>query len=361
MKKAKLLLILIVCIILCGCNKNPSNNVTNGNNENTNIINTKLNEELKNTISFAIKNEENLIAITSDGKEVTVYDGRYGNKFYYYYDNDSAIYLSIIDGEKKNVVGKIDLAKGNNTYDLEVLFSKKLDNYSPAYITKIGNKLYLALMELYEYNLDTKEFNKLGIKSPKRYMSIAVLDNILYYHTMDGVYAYNVDTKETKEITKDGSVAYTYKDKFIYYYDGGTNGEYDESKDLSYYLYDPKTNDKTRITELFGMQTLDKEYVIPFDNKFYSFNYFTLKEFDGNQIKDAYTFSCDDFKDTIKDCEPYSLGSINEIVKVSNDTLWIEFGNEMDAIFYYYTFNLNTKKITKVDSADSYSSIQYVY
>lgn len=355
MKKFKgLILVLFLCIFICACNKGntPTNN---------SVENDKVNKELKNTISFAIKGEKKLIAITSDGKEVEIYDGRYGNRFYYYFDNESTIYLSIIDGEKKNVIAKIDLDKGDGKYEVDVLTSQKLDNYYPAYINKIGDKLYLALMELYEYDLDTKEFSKLNIKSPKRYMSIASLDNLLYYHTKDGVYSYKPETKEIKEITKQGTVGYTYNDKFIYYYDGGSNGRYDENKDLSYYSYDPKTNNIVKITNMLGVQSLDKEYVVPFGDKFYSPKYFSLYEFDGKEIKEFYTFSCDDFKDIIENCNTYDLGGINNLVKISNDSLWLEFGNEMDAIFTYVTFNLNTKKLTKVNSTEDYTAIQYVY
>lgn len=82
---------------------------------------------------------------------------------------------------------------------------------------------------------------------------------------------------------------------------------------------------------------------------------------DGKEVKEFYTFSCDDFKDIIDNCNTYTLGGINNLVKVSNDSLWLEFGNEMDAIFTYVTFNLNTKKLTKVNSAETYKAIQYVY
>ena len=359
MKKYRLLIILLLCIFMCGCGKNTTNNTKE---DNTTKLNSKLNEELKNTISFAVKGEENLVALTSDGKEVTIYDGRYGSRFYYYFDNDSTIYISLIDGEKKNVVGKIDLTKGNNTYDLEVLFSKAFNDYYPAYITKLGDKLYLSINEIYEYDLNTKEINKLGIKDPKRYSNLLTLDNLLYYHTNKGVYSYNPETKETKEISKEGSVAFIYKDKLIYYYNGGHNGEYDSSKDLSYYSYDSKTEWSTRISKMYGVQSLDEEFVVPFEDNFYSLDWYnTINVFDGKEVKEFYKFSCDDFKGLIDSCSDFDMVEISKLVKVSDDTLWLEFGNEMDAIFYYYKFNINTKKLSKVDSTDKYTSIQYVY
>lgn len=82
---------------------------------------------------------------------------------------------------------------------------------------------------------------------------------------------------------------------------------------------------------------------------------------DWKEVKELYAFSCDDFKDIIDNCNTYTLGGINNLVKVSNDSLWLEFGNEMDAIFTYVTFNLNTKKLTKVNNAETYKAIQYVY
>ncbi len=359
MKKFRLLIILLLCLFICGCGKNTTNNTKE---DNTTKLNSKLNEELKNTISFAIKGEENLVALTSDGKEVTIYDGRYGNRFYYYFDNDSTIYISLIDGEKKNVIGKIDLDNGNGNYEVEVLTSQKLDNYYPAYINKIGNKLYLALMELYEYDLDTKSFNKLNIKSPKRYMSITSIGNLLFYHTKDGVYSYNVETKETSLVAKDSSVSYSYKDKLVYYYNGGKNGEYDNSKDLSYYIYNPESEWSTRISKMYGVQSSDEEFIVPLGDNFYSLDWYnTINVFDGKEVKEFYKFSCDDFKGLIDSCSDFDMVELSKLVKVSDDTLWLEFGNVMDDIFYYYKFNINTKKLSKVDSTDNYKSIQYVY
>ena len=321
-------------------------------------------------MEYAIKDEKKLVSISHNGEEKVLFDldstsidnngvsilpGTY-RWFYYFYDkNDNNIYLSLIDENKNNAIAKLELS--NNK--VELLTTVKSTDFFPADIVKIKDDIYFSIDTLYSYNLKNKNINKLSPNSPNRSMSIKVYDNLIFYQTNESVYIYNVDTKEVKVISKSSSTAYVYKDKFIYYYIGTDGSTPVKDDELRYYIYDIKTEDITKASEIEGMQTMDEEYIVPIKDDFYSVSNNNIYKLSGKELTKFYTITCDDLNGIVDYCDNYVLGSINEFVKLTDNTVIIGLGDEIDGELFYVTFNVDTKEIKKIDY-EGYSSIQYV-
>ena len=354
MKKGLLgVAILITCMFLVGCKKS----------EPVSIVNSKLNSEIQNTIQFAIKNDVELVAIDRDGKQVVIFDNEKTDyrEFYYFYDNDSStMYLSLLNGNK-NDIGKIDLTEGNGKYELELLTSFNSSGYFPASIVKIKDTLYFADETLYSYNEEEGKVVKANISGNNRTMAIVTVNDLIFYQTTKGVYSYNPETKEVTQICNTGSTSFGYKDLFIYYYEGGANGKYDDNKDLSYYAYDTKTGKSTRISKLYGAQSMGDEFVVPVGDSFYSIGNRSINIFDGEKFGETFEFNCNTLSNVIGNCTDYDIGYAHKIIRLSDNTLLIGLGDDGlgEPEPFYVTFNIDTKKVSLTNS-DKYNYIQYI-
>ncbi len=354
-----------------------------------NNVDKAINPELDNAILFARKNEVELVAITSDGREIPIYDFSHGfyvddNKviidssnnsvFYFDYDQDEKnIYLFLYGSKSEKYLALIDLKNGNGNYKPEII--TKVDwsdnemtalgnGYGYAYIAKIDNVIYFSNSIIFKYDMQSKKIEKTDIKNESRGMWLSKNKSYLIYNDDSNIYTLDTKTNKSEKIISHASPAYIYNGKLVYQSEGmmDDNGEKDED-DLGYYLYDFNTGERKRITNYFGRAKLDKEFVIPFGDTIYSFDGLKLYGYNGNEIEEKYSFTCNDFTGIIDNCTTEILSSINNMVKTSDESVLMEFGDDFDGgELYYVEFNINTKMVTPVESrnTDQYLNEYYL-
>ena len=356
--------------------------------DSTEIVDTNK-SELDNAILFAKKDGTKLVAITSDGKEISIYDFSHGvnvngssvvvdpsrdSGFYFDYDQDEKVlYLFLQGSNDDKYLAVIDLKNGKGNYKPEIITKVELSDSElsgdnayggNAYIAKIGNTIYFSNTTLYKYDIQSKKYEKTDIKSNGRTMWLLKnKSNLIYNDNMD-IYILDTITNKSTKILSDGSQAYIYNGKLVYYYDGNskTAGKLNEDTYESYYLYDFNTSKKEKITNYIGIGQVDKEYIIPYGDTMYSFKGLKLYGYNGNKIEEKYSFTCNDFTGIIDKCTNEKLGSINNFVKISNDSMLITFGDDYEGELYNVEFNLNTKKTMSVSNRETnqYSSEYYL-
>ena len=359
-KNVEILVLSIIVVILLGIiiyllnikkdnNNEPSNNSSN-------VVEKSINSELENVVSFAKKDDTTLIAITGDGKEITIFDKKSYYEFYYDYDNEEKIiYLSLFENDKKRLIGLIDLKKGNGKYDIKIL--KELDNndeyfyYGAANITKINNYIFFGNKTIFRYDLTDNKIENMNISSKNRYIWFDKYKSNLLYQFDKDIYMLDVNTKKSSKILSNSSLGYVYNNKLVYYLEDNNseNGN-------RYYIYDFITKNIQQISNYFGRQSLNKDYIIPFKDKLYSFNEgLDLYVFEDNKLNKFYTLSCDDFNEIINDCNNNKiLTGIFDFVKISDSNILLYLG-------YVVSFNINTKKVEEVkESYNYYSDVYYV-
>ena len=156
---------------------------------------------------------------------------------------------------------------------------------------------------------------------------------------------------ESKKIITEGSIGFVYHNQLIYYQDS-------EEK---YYMYNFDKNITKPVSNIIGAGALDVDYIVPIDDKLYTFNGLDLYVYDGDKINKYHSFTCNDFKDLIPKCtEKGILVAINSIDKSSTNSLMLGFGDVVDGELYVALFNLDTKKLTLVEDGGYYSSTYYV-
>ena len=331
---------------------------------NSSVVEKSINPELADTILFANNGGKSLVAVTSNGKQIDIFnlDENKYEAFYYDYDvEEKVIYISLVDKARKHYIGFIDLKEGNQNYKVKMLkeFDDDKDYFwsIDAYIAKINNYIFVADKGIYKYNIKEDKLEKTDIFNDNRAIWFTKYKSNLIYQFDDDVYMLDVNTNEKNKILSNGTIGYVYRDKLIYYQHKDSTG--DETGD-KYYIFDINTKDKKVISKEFGIQESDKDFIIPFGDKLYSFDGLDLNVFDGNNINKFYSFTCNDFDGIIEKCTERELSTINTFFKSSNNTLIMIFGDVFDGEAYYVEFNLDTKKVVNNDDDKSYFSEYYL-
>ena len=374
--KNKIIIIIVVVIIigLIGIvfynqiNKKENSNLSNKENIENKI---SINEELKDIISFAKKGTQ-LVAINHDGIEILLYDFKffdvddirytmqytYNSGFYYYFDKDNYKIYLFLNTEGKMFIGFIDLTEGNGIYNLNILSTvENINNFyynDVNYITKIDNYLYFGCKRMYKYDLNTFEFVDLNIESSKRIMQVLSYKNNIIYNINNDIYLLDTITNSSTKLFDYSSIAYIYNDLLIYRND----------LNYSYYSYNFNTLENLKISNPIGVSTVDVDYIVPFDDGFYSFDMFDgnkLYKYNDNSLTLVNSFPCSD-DDSDLNCK-LSYNMINRITKIANSKILIDFSAEYgdyngDSVIY----DLITKEIKIVNNKSNiqYASVFYI-
>ena len=205
-------------------NKNERNN-------NSKVVENTINPELENAILFANNVENDLIAVTSDGNQVNIfnYDENKYSSFYDYDEEEKVIYISLVDKDRKHYIGLIDLKKGNQNYKVEIL--KEFDDdkeyfwYTNARIAKVDNYIFIAGKGIYRYDIKEDKLEKTSIFNDNRLIWFTKYKSNLLYQFGDDIYILNVKTNEKDLILSNASLGYVYNDKLIYYQHKDSTGE----------------------------------------------------------------------------------------------------------------------------------------
>lgn len=390
-KSKKIIIIVVIAVLVVGLAGyfGYSKFIKNDNSDSPNTIKGKINSELENTVSFAIKDYTKLIAITSDGKEVLLYDSAEGNieyegniisakneygDFHYDFDaTDNMIYMYLISINKEKYLASIDLKNGNGNYVPKVitkveLTEEEITGYSKyngeANIVKIGQYIYLSNKFFFKYDLQNKKMNYMNIVSNGTIFWLLKYNNNIIYNDEYNIYYLDVSNDQSKLILSNSLPVYAYDNFLAYYYFGYNSGtsKVDVNTDDSYYLYDITNNKKTKISKYLKNtgSDLEKYFIIPFDNSVYSFDGLDLYKYN-NKLEKAYSFKYKDFDGIVDDCTDQQLGGIYRYAKISADELLIEFyygeGKTFNIIY-----NVNTKKIGNANgrNAEVYDEIYYL-
>ena len=363
-------------------NTNENDNVVKDNNtqKEENNVNSRINSELKDAISFAIKDQKEIIAFTSEGKEVLIYDFSKSNINYngnvisfptmvigdihYDYDEiENTIYLFLYARNNGKFIVSIDLKKGNGNYVPEIISKIELTNTQlsggeafggEAYITKIGNNIYFSSKYLFKYDLQSKKIENMNISSEGTVMKITKYNSNIIYNNKDEIYVLDLSNGKSTKILSNSRIAFIYNNSLIYYYLGDNYriGKINENTDESYYSYDLSNNTKQKISNLIGTQFSYDEYVIPFNNEIYSFNGLNLYKYN-NKLELVHTFTCDDFSGIIDNCTSDKINVINDFLKISKNEMLMRFGNEYNGETFNVVYNINTKKVTNSSNRET--------
>lgn len=278
-----LIIILLVGIIFLLVNDNTKNDeLKNDTNKNNVVLTAKLNDYLKDTTSFSLKDGLSLIALDNKGKETLIYDflnhSRDIEDIRYFYDSSSAtIYLSIKSYEKGNhkdenlkfEIASIDLSKNREFYVVHVLTEVKVDrNYfdkmNADSLVKVGNYIYFANSKLYKMRLDDYSIESMNVSSASRQIEILrYTDNIIIYNTDKNIYKYDVITNKREKIVENALIEYIYGNEFIYN---------DVSNNVTgiYKSYNLDTKEIKQISDNVGRALLGFSYAVPYKNSYIS-------------------------------------------------------------------------------------------
>ena len=333
---------------------------------------SKINAELKDAISFAIKDQNKLVALTASGTEVLIYDFSNSNIKYnentlsfqssllgdvnYDYDvNENVLYLFLYTTTSDKYIASIDLTKGNGNYNPEIVAKIDLtntelsgmDSFGGAYIAKVGNSIYFSNKSLFKYDLQTKQIENMNITSDGRVMWVLKYNSNIIYNSKNDIYVLDISSKKSTHILSNGTPTFIYNNSLIYYYTGENSGtdKINEETDERYYSYDFGTSSKQQVTKFIGIGDLYKEYIIPSKTGLYSFNKLILYRYN-NALETVHEFTCDDFKDVISECTTDKLNIINNFVKISENEFLLEFGDNYEGEVYNVIYNISTNKVT---------------
>lgn len=395
MEKKKLNIILILCIIIVlligiiafllfkDTSKNFNNKEENAINEEDTIVseeeNNNINQELKNTISFATKKYDNsakLVAIQRDGTEVNILDltkyffkspSLHGESKYVYDNGTLYVSLFTYDGDNhSHQLASIDLNKGNGNYELKIL--KNLDeekierssNIYADYISKIGDNIYLSQKNVYKYNLKTGEISNTNIntKENRTVWIYSYKNNLIYQNGMD-IYTYDETTNNSTLLIKNADIEFIYNNKLIY---NAKEKSTDENNSISYAFnsYDFKTKEIKKIGVGTGKGSIYDNYIVPYQNKYI---YLDSKEL-MNDSSTGKTLTCENmnFNSYNFDCNKYTIWSITR----SGDnkiTINYEDANQVNGTLqgFVIEYDLNNNKIiSKEDNIYHYYSVLYI-
>lgn len=360
----------------------------NNSNQTENSITSKINPELKEAISFAIKDQDKLVALTTNGSDVLIYDFSKSNMEYngnklmfqqsvlgelnFDYDvSENNLYL-FLNTKSDKYIALIDLKKGNGNYVPEIISKVDLTNTElsggegfggGAYITKIENSLYFSNKYLFKYDLINKKMENLNISSNGRTMKILKYNNMIIYNDKNDIYILDLSNMKSTKVVSNGYPAYIYDNSLIYYYEGENTGSDKVNKDTdeSYYSYNLITSKKQHISKYLGMGDIYKEFVIPFSDGLYSFSKLELYKY-SDKLELVHKFTCDDFNGIISECTNDKINVINNFVKISDNEILLKLGNEYDGEIYNVMYNINTKKISTVSNreVDQYNMEYYL-
>lgn len=363
-------------------NDNDNNNVVKDNNtqEEENNVNSRINSELKDAISFTIKDQKEIIAFTSDGKEILIYDfskskinynGKVvsfpasiiSNIHYDYDDVENILYLFLVASNSDKFIVSIDLKKGNGNYVPEIITKIELTNAQlsggeafggDAYITKVGNNIYFSHKYLFKYDLQSKKMENMNISSEGKVMKITKYNSNIIYNNNDDIYVLDLSSGKSTKILSNSNIAFMHNNSLIYYFlgDNFRTGKINESTDDSYYYYDLNNNTKQKISNLIGTQFSYDEYIIPFNNEIYSFNGLNLYKY-GKQLELVHTFICDDFSGIIDNCTSDKINVINDFLKISKNEMLLKFGNEYAGETFNVIYNIDTKKVINSNNREA--------
>lgn len=356
-KKRIIIYILIVLIIISSFigivgyiysvkSNNNSNELNDGivNNSNSTITQSKIiytdlklsKEELDDIIKFFNNHNGQLMANTSDGKEITIFkinrEDKFSYDFHYDYDEiEKVIYVSLIDDNGKRYIGSIDL----NEKLLNVKIIKMIDdnsnyfNSGPAYITKIDNYIYISSRGIYKYDIKNDVLEEMNIFSNRRYIWSKKYNSYLLYQLDNDIYMLNVKDNQSSKILSDSDLGYIYNDKLVY-----LDEKYKTNNSLGIYsLYDFNTKNSIEISKNIGTGTLDKEYIIPFGDDLFSFYNLSLYKYNGKDIEKVYTFKCSDIHNVFDECTNDDI-LIYSFSKISKNIILLNIGDG------YYNYNL---------------------
>lgn len=361
--------------------KTPENNncALGGNNNNNNNNKATLNEELKNTTSFAIREKSTddgirpmLVATDNNGKETLIYDfsqnSREMDSVEYYYDSyEAKIYLSIRSYPKgemrlnnpKYELATIDLSKNNGTYELKTLTEINRKGYLEpwaATITKVGDYVYLGYNEIYKVNLNDYSMVKFETAGKNKSTALYNYSNNLIYNINETIYKYDSKTGNKEVIIENVNLEYVYNDELIY------TKRNEETYQYKYYSYNLETKEIKTLSPEIGVGLAGFSHTVPYKNSYLSmgnedttFYYeddkeFTIKcdHFDANLCEYIYVESYITYSNYIK-----IVGTLNDGIN----------SKEEDVVRFEMIVDLDTQEVKSVKNMGdviSFRKITYV-
>ena len=348
--------------------------------ENKNDKLDTINEELRTTISFATKKNDQIaeiIAIQEDGTEIKIMDvsdllvkNNWKGEIKYYYENGKLYYAisSCDDGngkcyekDHKHEIGYIDLNKGNGQYKYENLIrvDDNIERFSTSYgdsIIKIGDDIYFSDKKIYKYNLNTKEITDTKISDEKRLIWLFKYKDSLLYNLNTDIYILDTKTNESKLLIKDSNMSFVYKDYLIY-----TKYTTDNDTTIlgSYYSYNINTLKTEKISDRIGVATMNEEYIVPYDDFYININRDGLLY----NSKKGNILTCETIKyDSIDfECDKYS---ISKIVKSGKDNIIVQYRDkdEINGTLKPISieYNITDEKVIKQKDNYSYKNVIYI-
>lgn len=339
-----------------------------------------LNDELKNTTSFALRERSTdygpipmLVAIDNEGKETIIYDfltnARAMDSVEYYYEpTEAKIYLSIRSFPKgemrlehpKYELATIDLSKNVENYELKTLTELKRSNYSEAWaesITKIGDYIYLGNTNIYKVSLKDYSIEKMDATSTSRMINVFNYSSNLIYNENKTIYKYNVKTGTKEVIVEDALIGYLYKNQLIY---SRINSD---PYQTVYYSYNLDSKETKIITSENAASYNTFEFAVPYKETYLYldgtkdtlFHYENDKEF---EIKCSY------FKDKLCRCneiDSYLIYSnYIKVIGTLNDEL---NGNVEDILRYEMIVDLDNQNIISLNYMEdllNYMRVTYI-
>lgn len=372
MKKNKVLIvcILFVLILVIGdillFKKNKISDPKKDNSITDNVTKEENNTINHNIMSIVKESNNKIYALTYSGDAIELMDiSEYNGGVVYAYDNGK-LYLYLYkytagktntqtgevvqESKDNNILGYIDLT--TNNYKFTKLADVKTKG-SPESIAIVGGIIYFsssAYDGIYKYNIDTKEFTTLSDFdfSGKTGVQLYTISNSKLGYSTAGttnespsIGIIDIKNGSKKMISSNASFEYVYNDKIIYVqYD--TLNNYSKWK---YYEYNVKDGSSRQISDSTSSITgVDDSFIVPIDNYYVYVNENTLNKYSNEKSEKIYEFD----------------GPIDSINLISRDKLSIVYSVDMNIEAKYGIFDLNSLTFNENQNDISYSKILYL-
>lgn len=323
-----------------------------------------LNDDLKNTSLFSIKNLSNnlsLVAVDTNGEETIIYDFKnYDHKVEsvkYFFDSMRAkIYLSIKSSDTENNVKfnieEIDLT--TNDYELNNLTEIKVerdvfDSSNADNIVRLGNYIYFANSDLYKLNLEDNEIEKTDISNGiTEIVLLGYNDNILIYNKENEIYKLDTTNNKTTKIIESGILESIYNNEVLY-----TDNS---SNTLIAKTYNLDSNENKQVIEKSVTFSSDKiKKTVPYKNSYINLNINTFYHNNKN-----IELTCD--KLNIEDCISFSVNSY--IVYLDNIVLYgVTHHDTLNTTGFTANIDLKTLEIKsskQINEVPEYTFVTYI-
>ena len=307
--------------------------------------------------AFSVKEEEfnwsknnNVIAIgCSSNKLSAILDDKYNviTNFNctldkYYLDNDK-LYVYKYLNNNNSEIGYYELDNDN-----KYIFLSKIESTIPNSIIVLDDHLYTTSREssyISDYNLGSKEFNKLEYFSKGDLILNKTSNNVvIYFNTDDNseIGIINLNTGDKKKIMSNVNLEYVYKDKVII----KSYIEFSDNK-IQYYEYDTTNNNFKSISDIKDNtgNSVAHSLIVPYKDYYIYANGNSIYEYNNKE------------KELVKLDDLY----IGTITLVSDDTLLITSDTDMcllgDCDLESYVLDLKDNSISKDDN----NKLMYYY